>query len=97
MQIRLVAEWPTILWRSATTRTTAVLTFVAGALAQYYMAGFAFLAFMPPEIQIPAGGAILFGLLGLPLILARIVAQPNMVAKVEEKIAAKANDTQPEI
>jgi hypothetical protein len=93
MKLEFIEEWPTVLWRSASTRTTALLTFIAGALAQYYMAGFAFLAFMPPEIQIPAGGAILFGLLGLPLILSRIIAQPKMAAKVEEKQAEKLTET----
>jgi hypothetical protein len=84
--MRLIDEWREVLWRSATTWVTAALTFLVGALAQTYMAVFAFLAFVPSlAAQILCGGIVMLIVVGGPIILARLVQQPRLTAKIEEK------------
>lgn len=84
--MKLVDQWGTVLKRSAVTWTTGVLTFLVGALAQSYMALFAFLAFIPSLMaQVVGGGIIVLIVVGGPIILARLVEQPKLAAKIEEK------------
>ena len=84
--MNLITEWRTVLQRSATTWVTAALTFLVGALAQSYMAIFAFLAFIPSlAVQIVGGGIVVLIVIGSPIILARLVEQPKLVQKIEEK------------
>lgn len=84
----LIEHWGTVLRRSAVTYVTAALTFLVGALAQTYMAIFAFLAFMPPLVGIVVGGFLVVIVVGGPIILARLVEQPALNAKLEEKANA---------
>jgi len=89
--MELVEEWPTVLRRAITIRLAAALTFLIGAFGQAYLAVFAFLAFMPYPIQVGVGGLMVFIVVGCPIILARLVQQPKMQAKVEKKIEEKAD------
>lgn len=91
--MNLIEHWGTVLRRSATTWTTALLTFLVGALGQAYMALFAFLAFIPsPMVQIVGGGLVALIVIGGPIILSRLVEQPKMAAKIEQKADAKLAD-----
>lgn len=89
----LIDEWWTVAKRSATTWVSTALGFLVGALAQTYLAAFAVIGFIPaPELQLPLAGLIGAIVIGGPIILSRIVAQPTLVAKVEEKIEQKAEE-----
>lgn len=84
--MKLIDQWRTVLKRSATTWVTVVLTFLVGALTPSYLAIFAFLGFVPsPFVQIVVGGLVVVIVVGGPIILARIVDQPKLTAKVEQK------------
>ncbi len=91
MNIQPIAEWRTYLFGAINIRLTAILTFLVGAFGQAYLAVFAFLAFMPYLVQIIVGGFILFVVIGCPIILSRLTAQPKLQAKVEAKIAEKSD------
>lgn len=95
--MRLIEHWRTVLYRSAVTWVTSILTFLVGALGSSYMAIFAFLGlgFLPLMIQAVVGGFTLLVVVGGPIILARIVEQPKMNAKIEEKNIA-ANEPSPD-
>jgi len=93
--IQLVDEWWTVVKRSATTYVASALGFLVGALSSTYLAAFAVIGFIPaPWLQLPLAGLVGAIVIGGPIILSRIVAQPKMT----EKIAAKqeASDAQPE-
>lgn len=88
--MKLIEHWGTVLRRSATTWVAGVLTFLIGALAQSYMAIFAFLAFIPSlTVQIIGGGFVVLVVIGGPIILARVVEQPKLAAKIEQKNVEK--------
>lgn len=88
--MRLIEHWGTVLRRSAVTWVTVVLTFLVGALTPAYMAIFAFLGFVPsPFIQIVVGGLVVTIVVGGPIILARLVEQPKLAAKLEAKAEEK--------
>jgi Sec-independent protein secretion pathway component TatC len=76
----LIDQWATVLKHSATTWVTLIVnTLVANALVFL-----AVLPFAPLYVQLPL--AILIALVASsPTWFARIVSQPKMVAKVEEK------------
>lgn len=77
--MKLTPDWRRVLWRSATTRVTAAMTFLVGALSQTYMAGYAFLAFLPyPPLQVAIAGLITAIVVGGPIILARLAHQPKL-------------------
>lgn len=82
---RLIEDWPTVLWHSATTRTTALVTYLLGAIGQYYFAGFLFIGFLPQAAQIIAAGLLTLLVFGGPIILSRLVQQPRLAAKIEDK------------
>lgn len=94
--MKFIEHWKTVLWRSAVTWVTVVLTFLVGALSPAYLAIFAFLGFVPsPFIQIVVGGLVVTIVVGGPIILARLVEQPRMEAKIEEKKQEAADAHQP--
>lgn len=82
--MNFVSEWRTVLVRSATNWTAAILGALVGALAHTYVAAFAVLPFLPPLLQLPL--AVLLGaiVIGGPIILARLTDQPKLQAKIEE-------------
>lgn len=89
--MRLIDEWGTVIRRSATTWTATALGFLTGALANTYLAAFAVIGFIPaPWLQLPLAGLVGAIVIGGPIILSRIVAQPVMQQKVVEKTIAKA-------
>lgn len=93
---KLIEHWGTILRRSAVTYVTGILTFLTGALGTTYLAVFAFLGigFLPMFVQAVIGGFTLFIVVGGPIILARLVEQPKLTAKIQEKTVA-ANEPTP--
>lgn len=87
----LIDEWPTVLWRSATSWVATILSFLIGTIGQGAMVAVGLISFIPAgPLQWGAAVFIAFIVFGAPLIVARIVHQPKMVAKVEEKVEAKA-------
>lgn len=89
MKLRLVEGWPVVLWHSAVTRTTALVTYLLGAIGQYYFAGFLFIGFIPQTLQILCAGILAVLVFGGPIILSRLVQQPKLTEKIEEKSDAK--------
>lgn len=87
--MRLIENWWTVLLHSASTRTTALVTWLLGAIGQYYFAGFLFIGFLPAPVQIVAAGFLTLLVFGGPIILSRLVHQPRLTEKVEEKTDAK--------
>lgn len=87
--MRLIEGWPVVLWHSATTRITALLTYLLGAIGQYYFAGFLFIGFIPQTLQILCAGILAVLVFGGPIILSRLVQQPKMAEKVEEATDGK--------
>jgi hypothetical protein len=88
---KLIDHWKTVLRRSAVTWITAIITFLVGALGQTYLAAFAFLGFVSdPTIQFVGAGFLAVIVIGGPIILARLVEQPALNAKLEEKNNAGA-------
>lgn len=87
--MRLIEGWPVVLWHSAVSRTTALLTYTLGAIGQYYFAGFLFIGFIPQTLQIVAAGVLATLVFGGPIILSRLVVQPRMNAKIEEATDGK--------
>lgn len=87
--MRLIDEWRTVLWHSATTRTTALVTYLLGAIGQYYFAGFLFIGFLPQAFQLLLAGVLTLLVFGGPIILSRIVVQPKLQAKIESKTDAQ--------
>lgn len=83
--MRLIEHWTTVLWRSACNWVAMVLGAIVGALAHTYIAAFAILPFLPEALQLPL--AILLGcvVIGGPIVLARLVEQPKMTAKIKDK------------
>lgn len=84
--MNLISEWPTVIWRSATTWVTlAVNTLVAHAIVFL-----AVLPFAPLFVQLPL--AILIAIVASsPTWLSRVIEQPKMNAKVEEKAGERAD------
>ncbi len=80
LRFNLIDQWWTVLWRSASNWVTlAVNICVANA-----MIFLAVLPFAPLYIQLPL--AVLIAIVASsPTWLSRVVSQPKMVAKVEEK------------
>lgn len=93
--MRLIDEWRTVLWRSANNWVALILGPIVGALSTNALVALGVLGFLPVKFQIP--GAMLIGLLFYtgPHILARLVAQPKLAAKVEEKKQEAASADQP--
>lgn len=86
MKLRLVEHWWTLLWGASSNWTVTVASFLIGAIMQWHMAVFAFLAFVPWLWgQVLAGGLVLAVLIAGPTILSRITHQDKLQAKVEEK------------
>ncbi len=85
--MKLIDEWRTVIWRSATNWVATILGYLTGILAPgTYMAAFAVIGFFPsPFWQLVCAGIVGAIVIGGPVILARITAQPKMVAKIEEK------------
>lgn len=82
----ILPAWRTVLKRSATTWTATILGFLVGALANTYLAAFAVIGFIPsPVLQLPLAGLVGAIVIGGPIVLARIVEQPKLTAKIEEK------------
>jgi Sec-independent protein secretion pathway component TatC len=82
--MRFVTEWPTVLWRAASNWVTLIVnTVIAHALVF-----FAILPFAPFYLQLPL--ALFIALVASsPTWLARVIEQPKMAAKVEEKQEAR--------
>lgn len=93
--MRLIEHWGTVLKNSAVTWVAGILTFFVGALGQTYMAIFAFLAFMPQGVAVLVGGLLVFIVVGGPIILARIVEQPKLTEKLEQKANAEPSSNPP--
>lgn len=91
MKLRLVDEWRTVLWHSATTRTTALVTYLLGAVGQYYVAGFLAIPYIPQSLQPPAAGILIALIVGGPIIISRLVVQPKLQAKIEERSDGKSD------
>ncbi len=81
--MRLIDEWRTVLWHSATTRTTALITYLLGAIGQYYFAGFLFIGFLPQTFQILCAGVLAVLVFGGPIILSRLVQQPKLNERLD--------------
>ena len=94
--MKLIDHWRTVLGRSATTWVTVALTFLTGALSPAYMAVFAFLGFVPSRlVQIVVGGTVVLIIVGGPIVLARLVEQPKLAAKVDAKMQEAADAPDP--
>ncbi len=89
----LIAHPWTVIKRSATTWTATILGFLVGALANTYLAAFAVIGFIPsPVLQLPLAGLVGAIVIGGPIVLARIVEQPRLTAKIEAKAEEKSNE-----
>lgn len=87
--MRLIGEWRTVLFRSISNWVALILGPIVGALSTNALVALGVLGFLPLRFQIP--GAMVIGLLFYtgPQILARLVHQPKLQAKVEAKIEEK--------
>ena len=85
MKLALIEHWPIVAWHSATSWVATVLGFLVGALSGTYGAAFAVIAFLPEYVQLPLAGIVGAIVIGGPVILARITAQPAMTAKIASK------------
>lgn len=90
-RFRLITEWRTVLFRSMSNWVATIVGFLVGALANTYLAAFAVIGFIPhPWLQLPLAGLVGAIVIGGPIVLARIVRQPVMEAKIEQKTEEKA-------
>ncbi len=87
--MKLIEHWPTVLWHSASTRTTALVTYLLGVIGQYYFAGFLVLEYVPQPFKAPLAGVLTLLVFGGPMIASRLVSQPKLQAKIEEKSDGK--------
>lgn len=84
--MRLIDHWRTVAWRSATSWVATGLGAVGGALANTYLAAFMVIGFVPsPRWQFPLAALLGAIVIGGPIILARLVEQPKLNEKLEEK------------
>lgn len=91
--MKLIDHWGTYLRGAASNYVTIALTFLVGALTPAAVPIFAFLGLVPsPAIQIGVGGSVIAILVGGPIVLTRLVAQPKLQAKVEAKQQEKNDD-----
>lgn len=84
MKFELVDNWATVLWHSATTRTSALVGAIVGTIGVHYLVLLGILPFLPFYLQLPLAlgiGAVVAG----PTLAARLFKQPKMQAKIEEK------------
>lgn len=90
-RFRLITEWKTVLFDATSNWTVLVTSFIVGAVAQWNMAMFAFLAFLPwLWMQILGGGLVLVLLIAGPTITSRLIRQPKMEQKIAVKTEEKA-------
>ncbi len=90
MNIHLIDEWWTVLKNSAVSKVSLVIGTITGSLAVNALVALGVLPFVPLWLQLPS--ALIIGLLYYgPIMWARVVSQPKMNAKVEEKLAEKAD------
>lgn len=87
--MRLIENAWDVFWGSWANWTVLITSFVFGAVMQWHMAMFAFLAFLPwLWAQILGGGVVLVLLIAAPTWSTRVIAQ----RKLTEKIAAKTEE-----
>lgn len=84
--MKLIDEWRTVAWRSASNWVATILGFLTGVLSPAtYMAAFAFIGFIPsPGWQLGLAGLVGAIVIGGPVILARITAQPKLAQKIAD-------------
>lgn len=83
--MKIIAEWRTVVLRSATTWVATILGGILGAFGAQWGIAFAVLPFLPFWLQMPL--AILLGVffVGGPIVLARITEQPKLQERIEAK------------
>jgi hypothetical protein len=87
MKLELVEHWPTVLWRSATTRTAALTGLIVGVVGTHYLVLLGILPFLPPYLQLPLA-LLIGGFVVGPTVASRLFKQPKMQAKIAEKTDA---------
>ena len=82
--MKLITDWRTVVWRSATTWVATIIGSALGAFAAHWGIFFAIVPFLPFPLQLPVAMALGAFFVGGPIVLARITDQPRLNAKIEE-------------
>ena len=83
--MKLIEDWPLILWRSATTWVAAAIGAVVGVVGAHWALLLGVLPFLPFWLQLPLAIAVGVITIAGPVVVARITEQPRLNAKIEER------------
>lgn len=89
MKFQLIDNWATVLWHSATSRTTAVMGAIIGTIGVHWAMILGIVPWLPVYLQVPAIALVALAVAG-PTLLSRITCQPKLQQKIAEKTDAKA-------